>query len=834
VRATTGGEAAVLTSDAFTFGHRVKVQNGSGTYIDLTAYLISAEIDFDIDQPIAAATLLFTQGEGTSLLSPLRSDSTLNVDDTAVYSPLLDAGRQVKIEVYQIAYGTSPIAGDYKNIFEGVIDRVEYEGTPIKCVARDLGAQLVDRFCHTPRTYDNSSVPIDMEDLIQDVLDNEFGAGVVNLYTPSSPSYLIALFRNERESLLDALQRIALSSIGWDLRYRWDSGSSSWRLTLADPQRSKTTPDATIASSLYVDITGIAIDRTQVRNYINVAFGPSTARDFRLATDASSINRFGQRELWIEEPEDSPIDSATEAVNMANNILSDLALPKADLVVEMLFYWPVELNDLLRFSANSYHFNSNQDLSVVGIRHVIGQKNRTLVTCRGTPAGAYRAWIARRFHNPNPTRNPPTASVTFSVRNRANELVSIDGDVGGADSGPLEYRYKTGNAAFSAWVSSPALPQVLVLTRPETYAIGFELQTRQNDGQVAKAYYSIPSIIDDTSGPAKDETSRGRTTAGVPAPGVQVLTGNVYNIDADTPLIDTTTRQMQTALAPSRAAQYWQDSKYPLQADTSDGTTTVSTAIEPQASLQPVPTDIAFTSNIGAPGTPNSWVCWTWLAATAYRPGSGALALAACTTMFAQPSAPTCTTVAGGGPAGARNYYVRVGYMKDGKVYRVSAEQASAPTAVGATNRLKVTSPGAVAGYDGWCVLIGTATNTEVFQSDVPATALIAFGTDYTEPAGGAATAGKTPYNSAMLNGITEIGLSPSLTYYWYPYYKPSDGLIYLYSGLTVSSQLVAYEATRDGRLRLAEIVSSNVTKTHISATTPASGTTTGSGGGRY
>jgi hypothetical protein len=325
--------------------------------------------------------------------------------------------------------------------------------------------------------------------------------------------------------------------------------------------------------------------------------------------------------------------------------------------------------------------------------------------------------------------------------------------------------------------------------------------------------------------------------AAAPSAGVQVPTRSLFNADADTPLIDTTTRQMQTALAPSRAAQFWQDGKYALQADTNDGTTTVSTAFETQGSVVPLSVaDSPFSANMGGPSSGQMWATWTWSGFSLYRPGSGALAVAACTTMFAQPSAPTCTTVAGGGPAGARNYYVRVGYMKDGKVYRVSAEQASAPTAVGATNRLKVTSPGAVAGYDGWCVLIGTATNTEVFQSDVPATALIAFGTDYTEPAGGAITTGKTPYNSAMLNGITEIGLNASPTvYYWYPYYKLSDSLIYLYSGGSSDTALAALEAVKDGRIPLAWRVTGSSLKTSIQAAMPAATLTgTSTGGGRF
>jgi hypothetical protein len=60
---------------------------------------------------------------------------------------------------------------------------------------------------------------------------------------------------------------------------------------------------------------------------------------------------------------------------------------------------------------------------------------------------------------------------------------------------------------------------------------------------------------------------------------------------------------------------------------------------------------------------------------------------------------------------------------------------------VNANNLLKVTSPPAVAGYDGWVPCVGASGFTEVFQPGQPATP-VAFGTDWTEPTGGATVSG--------------------------------------------------------------------------------------------
>ena len=115
---------------------------------------------------------------------------------------------------------------------------------------------------------------------------------------------------------------------------------------------------------------------------------------------------------------------------------------------------------------------------------------------------------------------------------------------------------------------------------------------------------------------------------------------------------------------------------------------------------------------------------------------------------------PTLAQVAGGA-LGARTRYVRIAYVKSGFLYMGATNTTPVPPgdesslAISANNLLKVTSPAAVAGFDGWVPLVGSATNSEFTQpqgaSGGPNTP-VAFGTDWTEPAAGATVAGTTPW----------------------------------------------------------------------------------------
>lgn len=397
-RTLSGPEATLLAGPVYRVTPRVKVANGSGTMVDLTSWMESITIELDIDQPVSGVTVEFRRDSNTLSLAPLRADSILNRDDLGNYSPQLDPGRALTIEVATTALASAPAGGDYKLLFVGTLDFVGWENSPMVTTARDQGGQLVDRWVETEKTYGSvSGTPI--QTVMQQILNDVFGTvNPVTLYVPVDPGFNILRYRQQKQSVMDALFALA-QTIGWDVRYKFDSGTGTFRLTLSQPPRTKTVPDYTFGPSQYLDITTLNIDRTNIRNVISVSFynAVTRARIAVVANDPTSITRYGRRYFEIQEADDSPIDTGSEASTLASSVLSDLKDPKAEHELETHFLWPVELNDLYRQSPNAVHYNSNQDFASVNITHRLSRtKHRTTIKTRGNPAGAYETWNSRR------------------------------------------------------------------------------------------------------------------------------------------------------------------------------------------------------------------------------------------------------------------------------------------------------------------------------------------------------------------------------------------------------------------------------------------------------
>lgn len=407
-RSATAGELAVLARKEREVGHRIKVQNGSGTMIDYSAWLDSGKIERDVDQPVDGCTLSFVRSKSNQSLvqslSPLRTDSVINrLDNGITYAPALDLNRIVTVEIPTTAIGAPVLETDYKLLFKGTIDVVNFEKNPVVITCRDLGAPLVDRWIETETTFGTGVAGSgvggrSIQLVMQDILDAVFGAGVYPLYTPVSPGADLNTYQQQRMSVMDALQDLA-QQIGWDVRFRWDDGTSAFRLTLSEPPRAKTTPDYTFGPNAYHDITELSLDITDIRNVITGSFRDANDLGIRATvtvSDATSISKYGRRFMLIQEADISPIDSSPEMTTMLNSALADLKEPKANQSVNMPLHWPADLWDLYRYSPNSVHYDSNQDIAVVELAHEFAPNyHRTTATVRGTPIGQYSTWHGR-------------------------------------------------------------------------------------------------------------------------------------------------------------------------------------------------------------------------------------------------------------------------------------------------------------------------------------------------------------------------------------------------------------------------------------------------------
>ena len=402
MRTTTAGELATIAATSRVVTQRVKVKNGSGTWIDLSSWVESVSIDRDIDQPVDGLTVAFRRDSGaTQSLSPLREDSTLNrLDDGTTFSPQLDGNREITVEIATTAIGAAIVAGDYKLLFHGKIGPIEADQSPVICTCRDLGGLLVDRWIESEEPY-GSDVGVALETVMQEVLDDTLTSGFVPLNVlglPTWPAFDVSPpYVQQRQPMMDA--QVTLAQLpGGDVRYRYDEASGTFKFTLHEPPRSKTTPDHTFGPSDYIEVTQFEIDPTSVRNVITVKY-PDLAAGGHLSVtvfDAASITKYDRHYLPITEPSGSPINTSAQATAMADTILWDLKDPKAEFEIDMPFFWPADLWDLFRFTDNSVHFNTNQDWAVVSLTHTLSRNHhRTKLQVRGLPAGAYLSWRSK-------------------------------------------------------------------------------------------------------------------------------------------------------------------------------------------------------------------------------------------------------------------------------------------------------------------------------------------------------------------------------------------------------------------------------------------------------
>ncbi len=196
---------------------------------------------------------------------------------------------------------------------------------------------------------------------------------------------------------------------------------------------------------------------------------------------------------------------------------------------------------------------------------------------------------------------------------------------------------------------------------------------------------------------------------------------------------------------------------------------------------------------------------WSWAAFTLYRPDGTTISVPANTSMISNPPSPVLGQQAGGA-LGARTYFVRISYIKNGRLYGVSAE---ASLAVNANNLLTIAAPAQLAGMDGWAAHISTTTNTEIVNASFLWT-----GGPYSEPVGGATTTGGVKYQTTWANAIIDAGpsvgvpngLTDGSTVYPYPFYDMLSGFI-AFPTLTTPTALdgpSAQQANQDGRIPLA------------------------------
>ena len=399
---TTAQEAALRSPQAGRW-IRVRVADYSATLQDLSAllgfdWLVSASWGEDVDARGVTADIEIRRDRYNDSLAPGRTGARANLIGGGV---LLALRRAIIIDAAVMPAGIAPASGDWVEVFRGQIDSIDWAADPIHIACRDQIAPLQDRIIETEATY-GSSGGTASETVIQNVIDDTLGSGVVTLYTPTSPGWLLLEYNSEQQSLLDEISKVS-DQIGWQLRYKWDSGTSAFRLTFYAPDRTKSTVDRTFTADQYFDFSTLSIAIDDIRNVIPVTWSDPTSLDSSgqpvrstvTATNSASVTSYGRRVMPISEAATSAINTLTEAQTLADNCLSDLAEPTAILAVDMLFFPFVDLDDRYTFVADGYHSDTDITLTVVGFRHTVSVTSvKTQLQLRGSvPTRGTTSWL---------------------------------------------------------------------------------------------------------------------------------------------------------------------------------------------------------------------------------------------------------------------------------------------------------------------------------------------------------------------------------------------------------------------------------------------------------
>lgn len=450
MRTISTAQAAALQSAAGAARwYRVRIADAGGTLRDLSSlfdhdWQIGASWGETVDGRGIAADITLTRDRYADSLSPLMSATRAA---TIGGGTLLALRRAVRIEAAVVASESAPGAGDWIEVFRGYIDSIDPSGRGVKVACRDQIAVLQDTIIETEGEY-GSSGGTAVETVMQSILDDALGAGVVTLYTPTSPGWMLLPFLTELQSVHDQLLLLS-DQIGWQLRYRWDAGTSAYRLTFYTPDRSKSTVDQTFTPDQFFDITQLSVSIEDIRNVCIVEWSDPGSldssgqpeRDSVTVTDAASIASYGRRTMIISEAATSNISTSTEATTLATNCVSDLSEPTATMAVEVLFFPFVELDDRYTFTADNTRFDTDLTLTVVGYQHTLdGRGARTTLTLRGSAPSrgtqAYTEMGGTRGIGPLLTQTGPLPGVSPEV---------IEGILG------VRTRFPQANPKISRW-----------------------------------------------------------------------------------------------------------------------------------------------------------------------------------------------------------------------------------------------------------------------------------------------------------------------------------------------------------------------------------------------
>jgi hypothetical protein len=250
-----------------------------------------------------------------------------------------------------------------------------------------------------------SGVPV--EEVLQNILNDNFSGAGPLLIVPVSPSWSITQFLQARSYVGEAVRALS-TQIGWDLRYKWNDSYSAFMLTLYQPVRDDPSVDYTFSADDYGAPSRLSVNSAEIRNKLKIIFKDAgdlwpdgtPKRKESTYSDGTSIAKYDL--LWseIQEDETKNIDTQAEVDRLGAAFISDCSEPDADLSVPLMRGFPwVELNDFYTFSADGVRSSSDLSLAVTSITQTFdGGHLKTQLECRGKPTIGALTHIEKLWH----------------------------------------------------------------------------------------------------------------------------------------------------------------------------------------------------------------------------------------------------------------------------------------------------------------------------------------------------------------------------------------------------------------------------------------------------
>lgn len=464
---------------ASTLHVRARVGDVNGDLQDLTDlmghdWLKSWNIRGEVDGPGEVLDLELWKRRGALTLAPLNNNPLNRVPlpsatypgvDHSTYgdaftgagaaTELLTPRRFVQLEVCRLPLGLLPSTNDWQVRFQGHLDDPDWGGDEdaLRVSARDISGLYADAWITQVGLTYGTEAGRTIQNVLQDIVDDAAADAVGSTFqladptgfvtvddlgVEGSPTAVVYTYNQIRQPVIQAMQAVA-DQCAWVVRTRWDYADMTFKLTLTEPERTRTWPCLTLTADLVRGISGLRLDVANIRNDIRLVYFPTAetaatsvpsiatgtttqvvgsrptyeagettpetdptngdvAASAALAVFAvnsenlhssevghKSLSVFGAKTMEVVEPASSPIRTIAQAQAMAVALLRDLCLPKAEVALDVLALPELEVMDFIRVQS-TLHADQSLDGGITQVDHNHGAARLQM---RGLPSGGY-------------------------------------------------------------------------------------------------------------------------------------------------------------------------------------------------------------------------------------------------------------------------------------------------------------------------------------------------------------------------------------------------------------------------------------------------------------